>query len=872
MKKRNLFRIVITLILIFSMLLSLALPSFAGRPNVGEESGSGGDFFPQSGSIEISKTSVDGVTPIDGVEFSYVKVADIVQENGKITSLKYKLNDLGRVTFPALADPGNDYLVTGSLLNEYVKNGGANNITYPLQQKGKTVNGKVTFSNLPRGVYVLEETSTKDATINGKKVQITKNISPFLVSVPQTSPDGTKWEKDIKIDAKNIINEEVITKTVEGNDVVKTTGLNGLDVYTAGIGSTMWYTVTGSASKVIEENKYIHYEIEDIISLALSYGAKGDTQAAFLKKIEVYVGDIATANKLVAADYKVIPKEDDIGWGLFVGFNVILTTSGLDKLNAKAMVGDSAVKIKYPANMTDSVLEYAATNTATIRYAHNGGGPAEKSIKLEVHPLGIQIDKLFDNVKVANLPTGNTIDPTKVKFTIEKKGAPNKPIYVKKAYDYNYDQVFAADLSVTKEGNGYTRLFNILNDGSVKVIGLPKGSYVVTEVNTAEGYSLLKDSIEATIDVGKKITTKMVPTEDTVDTMALRSLDISNPDETISNTTCTYNGNTMSPFATPSEAMLDEHEFDKETGILYREIYVNVLGEQLTGGKFKLDIKDPVQIFQPGTFKIERGIIDTSGSKLTLKNPVDVTQSLKDKTIIAYDDDTDEDEVRVQITIDLKNSYNYQYRISYKCATDFGPAGPPIRGSLYDKTHWSAENYGQLSRVTDMIFVYYERIFGTVKVIKVDAENPAKTLPGAIFTVHKSNDHSLVKRVTTNAKGEVLIDQIPYGYYYIKETSAPAGYELDTKEIRFNITEDNFQEVQVIKVANSRDGYVAPDFDDREITDISKLTINNEKSPIFELPSTGGMGTFVYALTGLILLSIAVILYVTLNRNKKQLQ
>ena len=862
MKKNNLFKKVTSFILSISMLLAFSVPSYADRPNPGTDPGVGGVIGGEIietklGSIEISKTATDGKTPIDGVEFSYVKVADMIQESGTVHSIKFKLNEVGRTAFPAIADPASDYIVTGKVLNDYVKNGGVSNITYPSTQKGETVNGKVTFRNLPIGVYLIEETNVDNATIDGKKVQISKGVGPFLVSIPQTSPDGTKWEYDIKVDAKNIVDEETITKSVEGEDVVLTTDKKGIDVYTAGIGSTMWYTVTGSASKVIEESIYTQYEIEDMITSSLRYGEKGDSEATFLSKVEVYLDGTQASNKLNAADYVITTKKSTTT-GRFAGFNVSLTASGLEKLNNIAMVDVTTVAIKYPVHMTEAVLEIEAVNTAKIKYTHKGGNPGEKETELEVFPLAIEVEKLFDNISVEDLPEGSEIDPTKVKFTIDKKGEPNKPIYVKKTESYEHGFVYIADLTVTQEGNGFTRLFNISEKGTAIVLGLPKGTYIITEIATVDGYSLLKEAIEVTIDKDQQITSKMVPVEGKLEVMALSSIDESNFAQVITDADVSYSPDNLNPLNTNLLPVEHSSDFNKQTNILNRGFYVNGEGLTVTDSIFKVIINDPVQTFKPETLKIEKGTIVKDGIYTSMINPVDVTNQFRDK--ITFNSKGFELQLDVTPT--------EQYKISYISEINFGPQGAPIKGNFYDKNDWVGKGIN-LSGINSIVFFFHDRIFGSIKLIKVDADNPTVTLPGAYFDLYSYGSNTAIKRYSTTASGEILIDNLQYGYYYLKEVTPPTGYKLSSERLDFFINENNYTEVQTFKFTNTREESVDPIDVERPFVDISKLTINNEKSPAFELPSTGGVGTFVYTITGLLLVSAAALVYITLNKNNR---
>lgn len=97
-----------------------------------------------------------------------------------------------------------------------------------------------------------------------------------------------------------------------------------------------------------------------------------------------------------------------------------------------------------------------------------------------------------------------------------------------------------------------------------------------------------------------------------------------------------------------------------------------------------------------------------------------------------------------------------------------------------------------------------------------------------------------VTTVTSGDDGKVAIYGLPYGTYYLVETEAPAGYTLmaDFKEVTINATSHEEEKT---------------------------ITIENRASIL--LPSTGGMGTTVYTVSGTALICIAC-LFSYMNKRK----
>lgn len=137
-----------------------------------------------------------------------------------------------------------------------------------------------------------------------------------------------------------------------------------------------------------------------------------------------------------------------------------------------------------------------------------------------------------------------------------------------------------------------------------------------------------------------------------------------------------------------------------------------------------------------------------------------------------------------------------------------------------------------------------------LKVFKYDGDKTDVKLAGAIFTLEKKVNGVWVDlgrpqaQLTTDAKGEIKVDQLTDGDYRLTETQAPGGYNLLTSPVEFKIT--------ALKDANGKlTGYIAEGQNTAYVTS----DIPNYKTT---LPATGGMGTLIFTVAGLVLMIGAV--------------
>ena len=85
------------------------------------------------------------------------------------------------------------------------------------------------------------------------------------------------------------------------------------------------------------------------------------------------------------------------------------------------------------------------------------------------------------------------------------------------------------------------------------------------------------------------------------------------------------------------------------------------------------------------------------------------------------------------------------------------------------------------------------KYYASLKFTKVNGEDKKTPVSGAEFVIWDMDADEAFSTVTSNENGDVVCEFIPEGRYYVKETKAPEGYELNSNTYQFVVdrTKDN---------------------------------------------------------------------------------
>lgn len=153
--------------------------------------------------------------------------------------------------------------------------------------------------------------------------------------------------------------------------------------------------------------------------------------------------------------------------------------------------------------------------------------------------------------------------------------------------------------------------------------------------------------------------------------------------------------------------------------------------------------------------------------------------------------------------------------------------------------------YGQTEKSGGTVYVYTFDL----PVFKYDGTTDNKTgLDNATFEL-KTKEGTLIDTKTTDSSGNVTFAKLAAGTYKVKETVAPAGYNLNSSEYTVVISTTGVITVTV---------------------DGNSSTVNQVEVPDYPVtvPSTGGMGTMMFYVGGAALIACAGVLLFVLKRKK----
>ncbi len=450
---------------------------------------------------------------IQGVEFTYLRVADITMNNELVDGQRhvgvlygFDNSDRSSAVLSAIGLTGADAHKTDNGINYFTSDvlnnklaaalaANATNVKNALEAAVKNggvamsetdVTGHTSASDMEQGLYLVVETRVPE--------NVTSTCNPFFVSLPMTTIDGAAWNYDVTVYPKNQTGNPDLEKTVREakNSTGKNTGsLTDIkDGYehtaTASVGDVVDYqiistlpTITSKASSLSE------YTYVDTMSKGIRYN-KNDVVIEFFK-------DAGCTDKIATWDEssgKFTVAYDDTANTM----TIRMTDTGLSEINEAATVYTNSVKRGY--SDCTMRLTYAAALTADAKMGDTDN-PNEVVLTWKrtnttyfdtlkdcchVYTYGIDVLKQFSD---------NGGNLRNVKFRLHNDTDDCYIIAEQK------DGVYYAKGFATKKSDATTFVPN--GSGHIVVKGLEDDTYSLTEIATDKGYVLLRDAVKIVI-------------------------------------------------------------------------------------------------------------------------------------------------------------------------------------------------------------------------------------------------------------------------------------------------------------------------------------------------------------------------------------
>ena len=450
---------------------------------------------------------------IQGVEFTYLRVADIAMNNELVESQRqvgvlygFDSSDRSTTVLSAIGLTGADAHKTENGVNYFTSDMLNNKLSTALTANATTVKnelevavknggvampetdatGHTSASDMEQGLYLIVETRVPE--------NVTSTCNPFFVSLPMTTVDGAAWNYDVTVYPKNQTGNPTLEKTVR--EAKNSTGKNNgsltdiTDGYahtaTASVGDTVDYQIISTLPTITSKASALSgYTYVDTMSKGIRYN-KNDVVIEFFK-------DAGCTDKITTWDEtsgKFAVAYDDAANTM----TIRMTDTGLSEINESESVytdsvkrgySDCTMRISYTATLTadakmgdtdnpnEVVLTWKRTNTTYFDTLKDC---------CHVYTYGIDVLKQFSD---------NGGNVRNVKFRLH-----NDTDDVFMIADLK-DGVYYAKGFAAKKSDATTFIPNA--QGHIVVKGLEGDAYSLTEIATDKGYVLLKDAVKIII-------------------------------------------------------------------------------------------------------------------------------------------------------------------------------------------------------------------------------------------------------------------------------------------------------------------------------------------------------------------------------------
>lgn len=349
--------------------------------------------------------------------------------------------------------------------------------------------------DLELGLFLVVETRVPE--------DVVCTTAPFFASLPMTTIDGAAWNYDLVLYPKNATASPSLEKTLrEANaDTGKNDGSNDIrDGYahtgTASDGDMIDYQIISRLPVITSRASHLTvYTFTDTLCRGVTYN-KGDVLLEWYKDADFT--ELITRWSETDEDLKFSVSyaegEDDAEV-----MTIAMTASGLAEINSSAAVyGSDSIYSGYSECYVRITYTGTVNSNATVSYG-DSGNPNEVVLEwrrtntayydtlrdcCHLYVYGIEVNKRFSD---------NAGAYSEVNFTVYNK----TDGYWLKAEQAG-DGIYYVTDHVDTETEATSFVPNS-DSGVLTIWGLEDDAYTATETHTAQGFTLLRDSIEIVI-------------------------------------------------------------------------------------------------------------------------------------------------------------------------------------------------------------------------------------------------------------------------------------------------------------------------------------------------------------------------------------
>ena len=448
---------------------------------------------------------------IQGVEFTYLRVADVTMNNEVMDGQRtvgvlygFDNSERSNAVLAAIGLTAADAHMTEGGVNYFTSNALNSKLATALAANATTVKnalesavkdggvamtetdatGHTFASDMEQGLYLVVETRVPE--------NVTSTCNPFFVSLPMTTIDGAAWNYDVTVYPKNQTGNPDLEKTVR--EAKNSTGKNNgsltdiEDGYahtaTASVGDVVDYQIISTLPTITSKSSALsEYTYVDTMSKGIKY-SKNDVVIEFFK-------DSGCTDKITtwAEDSGKFTVAYDDAQNIMT---IRMTEAGLSEINEAATVYTDSVKRGY----SDCTMRITYAATLTADAATYGDRDNPNRVKLtwkrtnttyydtledccHVYVYAIDLIKQFSD---------NNGTFGKVKFIACND---TDGYYIKANMEGEVYNV----TGFTSNKSEATMLIPNLK-GHIILRGIEDDTYTLTEVATDKGYVLLRDPVK----------------------------------------------------------------------------------------------------------------------------------------------------------------------------------------------------------------------------------------------------------------------------------------------------------------------------------------------------------------------------------------